>query len=67
MRLRPLSAAPGFASNSRTAWPDCAASCAMPAPMLPAPMTATGIEVFSAIDIDGLLQGQNKFDRPVGK
>jgi hypothetical protein len=47
MRFKPLSAAPACASNNRTAWPDCAASCAMPAPRLPAPMTAMGVEVFN--------------------
>jgi hypothetical protein len=35
------SAAPVRASNSSTRWPACAATCAMPAPIAPAPMTAT--------------------------
>ena len=41
MRSRALAAAPACTSNRRTAWPACATTWAMPAPMLPAPMTAT--------------------------
>ena len=43
--LRSLSialwAAPSRTSNSCTVWPACAATCAMPAPMMPAPTTST--------------------------
>ena len=39
--------APGWVSIKRTLWPDCAASCAMPAPILPAPITATTVRVLS--------------------
>src|SRR5690606_21019789 len=38
---RPFSAAPPAASNRSTSCPACAATCAMPAPIAPAPMTAT--------------------------
>ena len=40
---RALSAAPSRASNSCTGWPACAATWAMPAPMMPAPTTKTGV------------------------
>ncbi len=36
-------AAPSRASKSLTGWPACAATCAMPAPMMPAPTTKTGV------------------------
>ena len=36
-------AAPSRASKSRTGWPACAATWAMPAPMMPAPTTKTGV------------------------
>ena len=35
------STAPGCASTISTRWPACAATCAMPAPIAPAPMTPT--------------------------
>src|SRR6185437_421336 len=38
---RAFSAHPILVSNSRTGCPACAAICAMPAPIAPAPMTAT--------------------------
>ncbi len=41
MVLRAASAAPGCASSSTTRQPACAASCAIPRPMAPAPTTPT--------------------------
>ena len=38
-------AAPGRLSKSLTGWPALAATCAMPAPIAPAPMTAIGVEL----------------------
>ena len=43
------SATPIRVSNNRTRWPACAATCAMPAPMAPAPITATSAEGASLI------------------
>ena len=37
-----VAAAPSRMSNSHTGWPAWAATCAMPAPMMPAPTTRTG-------------------------
>ena len=42
---RAASAAPSRTSNSRTGWPAWAATCAMPAPMMPAPTTKTGVSL----------------------
>src|SRR5262245_21175135 len=39
MRALPFSAKAGCASTSTTSMPDCAATCAMPAPIWPAPIT----------------------------
>ena len=36
-------AAPSRESNRRTVCPACAATCAIPAPMMPAPTTSTGV------------------------
>src|SRR5262249_874208 len=42
MRRLAIASASGRASVSRTAQPAIAATCAMPCPIVPAPMTATG-------------------------
>jgi hypothetical protein len=61
MRPSARSDAPGWVSNSRTGWPDCAANCAMPAPMLPAPMTATGVSLSIGYAIQRSLNWAGRF------